>query len=164
MSRERFLRTLRLLAECFQAFEQLSGRHVRTLGLTPAQFDIIATLGNTPGMTFKELGEQTLITKGTLTGVIDRLEEAGLVKRVTGAQDRRTFVVTLTRAGEKTFRQCFALHIAYLKQAFESDSSVDMNHLDLNLGRLRDALRKADRERLAAPRRAVAVRSRKTVR
>ena len=35
-------------------------------GLTHAQFDIIATLGNTPGMSYKELGDKTLITKGTL--------------------------------------------------------------------------------------------------
>ena len=32
----------------------------------------IATLGNTPGMSYKELGDKTLITKGTLTGVIER--------------------------------------------------------------------------------------------
>ena len=34
-------------------------------------FDIIVTLGNTPGLSFKELGQRTLITKGTLTGVVD---------------------------------------------------------------------------------------------
>jgi MarR family 2-MHQ and catechol resistance regulon transcriptional repressor len=51
--------------------------------LTPSQFDIIATLGNTPGMTLQGIGEKTLITKGTLTGVVDRLQEKGLVDRVT---------------------------------------------------------------------------------
>jgi len=45
----RFLRSVRLLAQCYQGFERLSGRHVRALGLTPAQFDIVATLGNTEG-------------------------------------------------------------------------------------------------------------------
>jgi DNA-binding MarR family transcriptional regulator len=72
---------LRELARCYQAFEAHSGAHVRSLGLTPAQFDIVATLGNTPGMSFKELGEKTLITKGTLTGVVDRLEAQRLVRR-----------------------------------------------------------------------------------
>ena len=59
--------------QCYQAFEAYSAAHVRELGLTPPQFDIIATLGNTDGMTATELGEKTLITKGTLTGVVDRL-------------------------------------------------------------------------------------------
>ena len=35
------------LARCYQGFERASGRNIRELGLTPAQFDIIATLGNT---------------------------------------------------------------------------------------------------------------------
>ena len=73
---ERYLRSIRLLAECFHAFERQAGANIRCrTGLTPPQFDIIATLGNTPGMSFKELSERTLITKGTLTGVVDRLEE-----------------------------------------------------------------------------------------
>ena len=58
--REPFLPMLRELARCYQAFEAYSGAHVRSLGLTPSQFDIVATLGNTPGLSFKELGEKTL--------------------------------------------------------------------------------------------------------
>ena len=44
-------------------------------GLTVSQADVIFTLGNTAGMTCGEIGERTLITKGTLTGVIDRVSE-----------------------------------------------------------------------------------------
>jgi len=66
-----------------------SSVHIRSLGLTPPQFDIVATLGNTPGMSPKELGEKTLITKGTLTGVVDRLEDKGLVRPDRLASDGR---------------------------------------------------------------------------
>ena len=52
---ERYLKSVRLLAECLQGFERFSGESVRQCGLTHAQFDIIATLGNTPGMSIKEL-------------------------------------------------------------------------------------------------------------
>ena len=73
-----FLYTLRQLIRCTQAFERYSGAHVRQMGLTESQFDVIATLGNTPGMSCKALGEKTLITKGTLTGVLDRMEARAL--------------------------------------------------------------------------------------
>ena len=73
MIEEPFLPSLRELVRCYQTFSAYSAAHLRTLGLTPPQFDIVATLGNTPGMTPKEVGEKTLITKGTLTGVVDRL-------------------------------------------------------------------------------------------
>lgn len=45
-----FMRAMRELVRRCQAFEAFSCAHVRTLGLTPPQFDILATLGNTHGM------------------------------------------------------------------------------------------------------------------
>lgn len=146
MARERFLRMLRVLAETYQAFERLSGRHVRELGLTPAQFDIIATLGNTPGMPFRELGERTLITKGTLTGVVDRLERRGLVERVASDVDRRSVTVRLTPAGEREFRRVFGPHIAHCKRGFEGWTVRDLAVLEDHLTRLRDGLVGATRE------------------
>src|SRR5438046_1329745 len=113
---ERYLRSVRLLAECMQEFERLSGEKVRECGLTHAQFDIIATLGNTAGMNYKELGERTLITKGTLTGVIERLERKGLVARERNGDDRRSFFVRLTPCGEGLFRDVFPKVVEHGKQ------------------------------------------------
>lgn len=144
---ERFLRTLRLLAETYQAFERLSGRHVRALGLTPPQFDIVATLGNTDGMSFRELGERTLITKGTLTGVVDRLEARGLVERVASDVDRRSVTVRLTPAGEREFRRVFEPHIAHLKRGFDRWRAADLAALEVQLSRLRADLVEAERDR-----------------
>jgi MarR family 2-MHQ and catechol resistance regulon transcriptional repressor len=148
---ERFLRTLRLLAETYQAFERLSGGHVRELGLTPAQFDIVVTLGNTPGMSFRDLGERTLITKGTLTGVVDRLETRGLVERVASRTDRRSMTVRLTRAGEREFRRVFAPHIAHCRRGFEPLGTRALAALDLHLAALRDGLRAASERSATDP-------------
>jgi len=141
--RDRFLRSLRLLAETYQAFERLSGRHVRALGLTPAQFDIVATLGNTTGMSFRELGEHTLITKGTLTGVVDRLAVRGLVERVASNTDRRSITVRLTTAGQREFQRVFAPHVAHCRRGFEGFGAADLAALEGQLSRLRDGLLQA---------------------
>ena len=130
MVRERYLRTLRALAESYHAFERYSAARVRVYGLTPAQFDIIATLGNTAGMSFRELGEKNLITKGTLTGVIDRLAARGLVKRVASKADGRSTLVRLTKKGDAEFERVFAPHIAYLKKPFAALSEDEMNQLE----------------------------------
>ena len=137
MVRERFLRTLRSLAECYHGFEQLSARHVRLLGYTPSQFDILATLGNTQGMTFKELGGRTLITKGTLTGVVDRLEAQGVVTRTASEIDGRSTVVRLTRHGEDEFKRAFPHHIAYLKEHFSVLSEAEMQDFERLAAKLR---------------------------
>jgi DNA-binding MarR family transcriptional regulator len=128
---------VRLLAECLQGFERFSGESVRQFGLTHAQFDIIATLGNTAGMSYKELGERTLITKGTLTGVIERLEQKGLVARERSSDDKRSFSVRLTAAGEARFREVFPKVISHGKQLFTSYGAADFDALERALGKLR---------------------------
>ncbi|MFC0254105.1 MarR family winged helix-turn-helix transcriptional regulator [Massilia consociata] len=123
-----------------QGFERFSGESVRQHGLTHAQFDIIATLGNTSGMSYKELGERTLITKGTLTGVIERLEQKGLVVRERSSDDKRSFFVRLTAAGEGVFEDVFPKVVAHGKQLFAGYSNADFEALDGALRLLRDRI------------------------
>ncbi len=156
MPREPFLPMLRELARCFQAFEAYSGTHIRGLGLTPSQFDIVATLGNTPGMSFKELGEKTLITKGTLTGVVDRLEAQRLVRRNASPEDGRSMIVCLTPAGERLFERTFAAHLTHLRQALADLDAAQLQHYETTLRNLRDAFESAP---AAEPSRAAAGRS-----
>ncbi|MDD5330375.1 MAG: MarR family transcriptional regulator [Sulfuricella sp.] len=134
-----FLSTLRQLAGAYQAFEAYSSAHIRTLGLTPAQFDIVATLGNTPGMPLKELGEKTLITKGTLTGVVDRLADKQLVRRTASPSDGRSQIVQLTPQGESLFARIFPAHLAHMRQAFDGLAPDELAAMDASLGRLREA-------------------------
>lgn len=142
---ERYLRSIRLLSECMQLFEQASSRNVRKLGFTHSQFDIIATLGNTPGMTCKELGEKTLITKGTLTGVLDRLEQKGLIQRDRGGDDRRQLFVKLTPAGEATFDDVFPKIVQSGKQRFKTYTDNDYLTLETSLLKLKQHLLEDDR-------------------
>ncbi|MGV7210945.1 MarR family winged helix-turn-helix transcriptional regulator [Oxalobacteraceae bacterium A2-2] len=136
----RYLKSIRLLAECMQGFERLSGEHVRRCGLTHAQFDIIATLGNTPGMTYKELGEKTLITKGTLTGVIERMEAKGLVERERNADDKRSYFVRLTPAGERLFEDVFPRVVSHGSAVFAHYTDADFTALENTLSELKTVI------------------------
>lgn len=123
-----------------QGFERFSGESVRQCGLTHAQFDIIATLGNTAGMTYKQLGERTLITKGTLTGVIDRLEQKGLVARTRSGDDKRSFFVSLTPAGDALFHEVFPTVVAHGKQLFAGCSDAEFDAIDQALSKLKQLI------------------------
>ncbi|MCK9187795.1 MarR family winged helix-turn-helix transcriptional regulator [Acidithiobacillus sp.] len=135
--KEPFLAVLRELAQAYHAFSAYSAAHVRQLGLTPAQFDVIATLGNTQGMPLSQLAQKTLITKGTLTGIIDRLEEKGLVRREVPAGDRRSFRAVLTPEGEALFSRVFPTHTAYLRQTFADVDADDLEQVRRTLRALR---------------------------
>lgn len=139
MLSKKFLPLLRALSDTFQAFEMYSASHIRSIGLTPPQFDIIATLGNTAGMSPKELGEKTLITKGTLTGVVDRLIDKGLVSRTASATDGRCQHIQLTREGERLFARIFPEHLDHLRPVFERLSVAEIDALTGNLAVLRNA-------------------------
>jgi MarR family transcriptional regulator, 2-MHQ and catechol-resistance regulon repressor len=130
---------LRELSGTFQAFEIYSAAHIRTLSLTPAQFDIVATLGNTQGMSPKELGGKTLITKGTLTGVIDRLVDKKLVCRSASPEDGRCQVIQLTNQGKKLFERVFPVHLTHVQRAFDKFTSKELIEFTANLHRLREA-------------------------
>jgi MarR family 2-MHQ and catechol resistance regulon transcriptional repressor len=137
-----YLKVLRPLVEAYLAFWRIDSRHIRTLRLTPSQFDVIATLGDTDGLTCSELSRRTLVTKGTLTGVLDRLMAKSLIRRDDVKHDRRRIRVRLTEKGDVVFRKTFAAHIAFLRPYFERAlSQKDAETLSSLLLRLRDSFR-----------------------
>lgn len=137
-----YLKVLRPLVEAYLAFELIDNRHIKSLRLTPSQFDVIATLGDTDGLTCSELSARSLVTKGTLTGVLDRLVAKGFIRRDSMKDDRRCVKIRLTPKGDKMFRDTFAAHIAFIKPFFERAlSRKDVDVACAMLIRLRDSFR-----------------------
>lgn len=134
------LKLVRPLVEAYLAFWRTGSRQIKSLQLTQSQFDVIATLGDTEGMTCSELSARTLVTKGTLTGVLDRLVAKGLIKRDAIRSDRRCTKISLTVKGDALFRKTFAAHIAFLrpfiKRALSPEEVEEARRLLL---RLRDS-------------------------
>lgn len=135
-----FPSVLRELARTHQVFLAYAATHVHTLDLTLPQFDIILTLGNTAGMSFKQLGEKTIITKGTLTGIINRLEDKGLVQRMASKTDGRSQIVRLTEAGAALFKRAYPEHLEFIYRIFSDYSPEDIATLEAALVRLREAV------------------------
>ncbi len=136
---EAFIPTMRELVRAYQAFSAYSEADIRQFDLTPAQFDVIATLGNTQGLSMGEIGEKTLITKGTLTGVIDRLLQKQLVCREIPSDNRRSVMVQLTPKGQQVFEEIFPIHVAHLKRPFEKLEPSELELIKILLSRLREA-------------------------
>lgn len=135
-----YLKVLRPMVEAYLAFARVDRRHIRAMRLTPSQFDVIATLGDTDGMTCSELSDATLVTKGTLTGVLDRLETKDLIRRTHVADDRRCTKIRLTSKGETLFRRTFADHAAFLRPYFERAlTQKEADQAKLLLTRIRES-------------------------
>ncbi|EQD56161.1 transcriptional regulator, MarR family [mine drainage metagenome] len=113
------LRIIRPLVEAYLGFVRESDRNIRSMGLTPGQFDVIATLGDTEGMSCQELSRRTLVTKGTLTGLLDRLLLKDLISEEVSPTDRRSRIIRLTEKGEAVFKKTFHAQIDHLDPFFE---------------------------------------------
>ena len=120
-----FVPLMKELMGAYQAFEIYDAAYIRQHGLTVPQGNVVFCLGQSRGMTFKELGDQTLITKGTLTGVVDRLVDKKLVVRQPSVQDRRSIIVKLTSRGTKMFQDIYPKHMAHLQERFDQLSDRD---------------------------------------
>ncbi|MEC4673728.1 MAG: MarR family transcriptional regulator [Nitrospirota bacterium] len=136
------LKIVRPLVEAYDAIFEVGHRHIRSMGLTPPQFDVIAELAGTTGMTAVELSHSTLLAKASLTGIIDRLETKGLVVRQPIPGDRRAMKIRLTKKGEATHRKCFPAHAHFMRPYFEQAlSKKEINVLQDMLLRLRNSCR-----------------------
>jgi len=137
-AKEPFIPLMRELVRAYQAFAAYDAAGYRDVDLTVPQADVLFTLGNTDGLTFKEIGEKTLITKGTLTGVVDRLEQKGLVERVACPDDRRCTRARLTRTGRSLFSKEFPRQIAYLKERFDRLGKAEQRQAMASLRKIRN--------------------------
>lgn len=74
--------------------------------LSPSQFNVLNLLYDRPGgCTQVELSRRLIMHRSNITGLVDRLEARGLVRRRDNPADRRAFNVVLTPAGAKLMRQ-----------------------------------------------------------
>jgi MarR family 2-MHQ and catechol resistance regulon transcriptional repressor len=138
-SMEAFIPLVQELSGAYQAFSLFDAEGLRKSGsgLTPSQARVIFTLGGTEGMTCKDIGDITLITKGTLTGVIDRLEEKGLVERWSVEGDGRKTIVALTRRGQRIYDREYPRHVEFLKAKFDKLGAGDRKRATALLQKIR---------------------------
>lgn len=72
--------------------------------LNPAQGRIMFVLWNKNSLPIHELSKETQLSKSTLTSMLDRLEEAGYIKRTPSKTDRRKIIINLIKV-DKEFEQ-----------------------------------------------------------
>lgn len=89
------------LVRAFRAVNRASNRALRPLGLSAEQAHILLVLWLEGAMRMTELQRIVMLSSGTLTGAIDRMERAGMVRRVADADDGRAWRVEPAAAGER---------------------------------------------------------------
>jgi MarR family transcriptional regulator, 2-MHQ and catechol-resistance regulon repressor len=123
------------LARIFQKVERNSGEKLRGWDLNVAQFDVLAHVGASEGMTQQELADSLLVTKGNVCQLLDRMEGRGWISRRQQGRANRLF---LTDAGRRLFDEVVPAHEALIAGRFSVLSEGEQE-------RLHELLRKLDK-------------------
>lgn len=114
-------------------------------GLQPGEFDVLATLrrsGKPYALTPTALYEDAMISSGSMTNRIDRLEKAGLVVRTPNPEDGRATLVMLTKAGIKLIDEAVVAHLRNQAEVLAPLSGAEQEQLSSLLAKLLGAQEK----------------------
>ncbi len=106
--------------------------------LTPPQFYVLATIGYLGGVPFSEIGAKMMVTVSNLTGIVDRLEEKGIVTRERDKRDRRVIYVKLTDKGKKLYKTSVTAFENSVSQLFSGLDGAEQKELSTLLRKLHD--------------------------
>ncbi len=126
------------------------GDRLRMIGVSIPQTDVLTTLSEEEGVSQQELAKRLYVTKGNISGLIDRLAAAGFVERRPSESDRRQHAIYLTDAGRTMAERAIEVQHHWITATFGRMEPNDLAELEKQLMALRDLVR--DNERESQPR------------
>ena len=129
---------LRLLT-CTQLIERRVRARLRDrFDTTLPRFDLMSQLWRYPeGLKMNELSRHLMVTGGNITGIVDPLENQGLVERRAEPADRRAYRVRLTRAGRKAFAEMARAHEEWVVEMLAGLSRKEHAEIYRLLGKMK---------------------------
>ena len=99
-----------VFSKAFQAVEKQVIKNIRSFGLNLTEFAVLELLYHKGDQPIQKIGQKVLLASSSITYVVDKLEEKGLLQRKPCATDRRVIYASLTDDGKKLLDKIFPKH------------------------------------------------------
>ncbi|WP_340026304.1 MarR family transcriptional regulator [Paenibacillus sp. FSL K6-1096] len=103
-----------VLSKAYKSLMDLAVKDMKKHGLASAEFMVLEVLYHRTRIPLQQIGEKILVTSGSITYNIDKLEKRGLLRRVPCEDDRRVTYAEITEAGRELFDDIFPQHVDFI--------------------------------------------------
>lgn len=118
-----------ILGKASKAIEKVDRESIADTGLNLSDFTIMEALLHKGPLPVNTIGRKVLLTSGSMTAAVNRLEKKRLVKRFQDSSDGRRFFVHLTKAGRKVIRRAYETHKNNLEKIVETLTTEERKEL-----------------------------------
>jgi MarR family transcriptional regulator, 2-MHQ and catechol-resistance regulon repressor len=118
-----------VLWKAAHAIEQNAVRSVSRLGLGLSEFAVLEVLLHKGPQPVNVIGKKVLLTSGSITAAVDRLESKKLVKRTADSLDLRARIVQLTKPGRRLIERAFQQHAMDMEETMAVLRSAERTEL-----------------------------------
>src|SRR5208337_2421218 len=142
-----WFRLVRMMARMQAAISD----RLRETGISIPQCDVLTTLTEQEGVSQQQLAERLYVTKGNISGLLDRLEEAGFVERRPAESDRRQYSIHLTDSGRAMAERAIVVQHKWIASTLGRMTEADLEALEAQIVALRDIIRQQETPAPAKP-------------
>jgi MarR family transcriptional regulator, 2-MHQ and catechol-resistance regulon repressor len=113
-----------VLWKAARAVQGYAEKSVTDLEIGGSDFAVLEALLHKGPLAVNEIGKKVLLTSGSITVAVDRLEKKGLVERRAHGTDRRARIVHLTKPGRKLITRAYAQHATDMEELASTSLSA----------------------------------------
>jgi MarR family transcriptional regulator, 2-MHQ and catechol-resistance regulon repressor len=129
----------RSVADSWKRVQRAAEKNLLRSGLAPAELRILRVLREHGSSPMNRFCAETMLSQPSITGVVDKLEERGLVERVRSLEDRREVLIAITRKGSEAYAKGEETHRRFVERSLSVLREEEVVSLVELLKRLADA-------------------------
>jgi DNA-binding MarR family transcriptional regulator len=134
------IRVVKILKNVMVAIKQNTHDHFKEMNVTGPQGMLIGTLAHFGEMKVSDLSEKLGLSNSTVSGIIDRLENQGLVERTRSTEDRRVVYVKVTPEFQKNSQERFQVFEKMFEAMMSKATSEELDEILIGLETLQKVI------------------------
>ncbi|WP_144548712.1 MarR family winged helix-turn-helix transcriptional regulator [Bacillus sp. X1(2014)] len=99
-----------VLSRAYKAINEHVNKVIQANGLNPTEFAVLELLYHKGDQPMQQIGGKILLASGSITYVVDKLEQKGMLRRIACPKDRRVTYAQITEDGKKFIQDIFPEH------------------------------------------------------